>query len=87
MATTPCRRLVGRFPGAPALSLARAILRKPEILLLDEATSAMDYQVEHQVMGGLMELFERGTVMSIAHRLSTIVNMDRICVLREGELG
>ena len=85
---TPVGELAGRFSGGERqrLSLARAILRKPEILLLDEATSAMDYQVEHQVMGGLMELFERGTVMSIAHRLSTIVNMDRICVLREGEL-
>ncbi|MGI6661604.1 MAG: ABC transporter ATP-binding protein [Bacillota bacterium] len=85
---TQAGEMAGRFSGGERqrLSLARAILREPEILLLDEATSAMDYDVERQVLDSLMEMFEGRTVMAIAHRLSTIVNMDRIYVLEGGTL-
>jgi len=68
------------------LSLARAILRQPEILILDEATSALDSQSERLVQEAL-ERFERNqTVLVIAHRLSTIVRSDQILVLEGGQV-
>jgi ATP-binding cassette, subfamily B, bacterial MsbA len=68
------------------LSLARALLRKPELLILDEATSALDTQSERLVQEAI-ERFEQGhTVLVIAHRLSTIVNADLICVMEQGRI-
>jgi ATP-binding cassette subfamily B protein/subfamily B ATP-binding cassette protein MsbA len=66
------------------LSLARAILRDPELLILDEATSALDSQSERLVQEAI-ERFERNhTVLVIAHRLSTIVGADQILVMDHG---
>ena len=68
------------------LSLARALLRNPELLILDEATSALDSQSERLVQEAI-ERFERNhTVLVIAHRLSTIVNADLICVMEQGRI-
>jgi ATP-binding cassette subfamily B protein/subfamily B ATP-binding cassette protein MsbA len=68
------------------LSLARAILRDPELLILDEATSALDTQSERLVQEAI-ERFERShTVLVIAHRLSTIAKADLICVLESGRI-
>jgi len=69
------------------LSLARAILRDPELLILDEATSALDSQSERLVQEAI-ERFERNhTVLVIAHRLSTIVKADQILVLEGGRIA
>jgi subfamily B ATP-binding cassette protein MsbA len=68
------------------LSLARALLREPQLLILDEATSALDSQSERLVQEAI-ERFERThTVLVIAHRLSTIVNADLICVMEAGRI-
>ena len=68
------------------LSLARSLLRKPELLILDEATSALDTHSERLVQEAI-ERFEQGhTVLVIAHRLSTIVNADLICVMDKGRI-
>ena len=68
------------------LSLARAILRDPELLILDEATSALDTQSERLVQQAIDQFDRQHTVLVIAHRLSTIVKADLICVLDEGQI-
>ena len=68
------------------ISLARAILRNPELLILDEATSALDSQSEHLVQQALERFERQHTVLVIAHRLSTIVNADLIGVMEQGQI-
>ena len=68
------------------LSIARAVLKNPEILILDEATSALDTESERLVQEALIKMMKSRTSLIIAHRLSTIQNADLIIVLQNGKI-
>lgn len=68
------------------ISIARAILRNPEILILDEATSNLDTESEAYVQQALEQLMKGRTSLVIAHRLSTIREADQILVIQGGEI-
>ncbi len=68
------------------LAFARAAIRDPKILVLDEATASLDVGTEALIQEALERLLEGRTAIIIAHRLSTIRNVDRILVLKRGEL-
>lgn len=68
------------------LSIARAILKKPQILILDEATAHLDSQSEAYVQSALENIMKECTTLVIAHRLSTILRADKIIVLDMGKV-
>lgn len=69
------------------VAIARAILKDPSILILDEATSSLDALSEKLVQEALEKLMENRTTIVIAHRLSTIRKVDRIIVIKDGEIA
>ena len=68
------------------LTIARALLKDPDLLILDEATAALDTESELQVQQALEKLMEKRTSLVIAHRISTIQKADLILVLDKGEI-
>ena len=68
------------------ITIARAILKDPNVLLLDEATSALDAQSEYHVQSALNELMQDRTTLIIAHRLSTVIDADLIVVMDKGRI-
>jgi HlyB family type I secretion system ABC transporter len=68
------------------LSIARALIRKPQILVLDEATSALDNETEKIVLSNIEEAFRDCTIITIAHRLSTVRQADLIVVIDRGNI-
>jgi ATP-binding cassette subfamily B protein len=68
------------------ISIARAVLKDPEILVLDEATSDVDTETEMLIQRSLDDLTADRTTFAIAHRLSTIKDADQIVVLEDGRI-
>ena len=68
------------------LSIARAILKNPQIIVLDEATSALDNESELLFQEALLPYIEQHTGIIIAHRLSTIRFADHILFLKDGQV-
>lgn len=69
------------------ISLARAVLARPEIFIMDEATSSVDTVTEALIQRGMEQLMEGRTTFVIAHRLSTIKRADRIVVIENGGIS
>jgi ATP-binding cassette, subfamily B, multidrug efflux pump len=68
------------------LAFARVAIRNPHVLILDEATSSLDVTTEALIQSALDQILINRTAIIIAHRLSTIRNVDKILVLKRGEL-
>jgi ATP-binding cassette, subfamily B, bacterial len=69
------------------ISLARAVLARPEIFIMDEATSSVDTLTEALIQKGMETLLRNCTSFVIAHRLSTIKKADRILVIQDGGIA
>ena len=68
------------------LSIARALLRKPEILILDDSTSALDLVTEGKLQRALREKYDDTTVIMIAQRIASVKQADRIAVIEDGTI-
>ena len=69
------------------LSIARAIVRKPEIYLFDDSFSALDFKTDAQLRAALKAETTEATVIIVAQRVSTVMDADRILVMDEGRIA
>lgn len=68
------------------LSIARAVVKQPEIFIFDDSFSALDYRTDAELRRRLKEVTKDSTVLIVAQRVGTIMNADQIIVLDEGEI-
>ena len=68
------------------ISIARALIRHPEILILDDSTSALDLVTENKVQKSLKETYSTSTIIMIAQRIASVKNCDRIAVIEDGTI-
>lgn len=68
------------------ISIARTLLKKPQLFIFDEATSALDSHTERQIQKQLDEIASHSTCLIIAHRLSTVIRADMIHVMDQGKI-
>jgi ATP-binding cassette subfamily B protein len=68
------------------VSIARAIIKNPEILLFDDCLSAVDTETEEQILNNLLEISKDKTTIIVSHRVSSAKNADIIIILEEGKI-
>ena len=68
------------------LSIARALVRKPEIYVFDDTFSALDFKTDARLRAALKRETRKATVLIVAQRVSTVMDADRIIVLEEGHI-
>jgi ATP-binding cassette subfamily B multidrug efflux pump len=68
------------------VSIARAIIKDPEILLLDDCLSAVDTETEEQILNNLLKIAKDKTTIIVSHRVSSAKNADKIIIIEEGQV-
>ena len=68
------------------VSIARAIIKNPEILLFDDCLSAVDTETEEQILNNLLEISKDKTTIIVSHRVSSAKNADKIIIIDEGQI-
>jgi ATP-binding cassette subfamily B protein len=68
------------------VSIARAIIKNPQILLLDDCLSAVDTETEEAILNNLQEICKDKTTIIVSHRVSSAKNADKIIILDEGRI-
>jgi ATP-binding cassette subfamily B protein len=68
------------------VSIARAIIKNPEILLFDDCLSAVDTETEEQILNNLLEISKDKTTIIVSHRVSSAKNADKIIIIEEGQI-
>src|SRR5438105_12134849 len=68
------------------VSIARAIVKQPQVLIFDDCLSAVDTRTEEEILSNLGRIMQGKTSIIISHRISTIKNADNILVLDNGEI-
>ena len=68
------------------ISIARALLKTPELLILDDCLSAVDAKTEHKILNNLADFLDQKTAIVITHRIFSVLQFDKIVVLEEGRI-
>ena len=68
------------------VSIARAIIKNPEILLFDDCLSAVDTETEELILNNLLEISKDKTTIIVSHRVSSAKNADKIIIIDEGQI-
>ena len=68
------------------ISIARALLKTPELLILDDCLSAVDAKTEHKILNNLVDFLDQKTAIVITHRIFSVLQFDKIVVLEEGRI-
>ena len=68
------------------VSIARAIIKNPQIVLLDDCLSAVDTETEEQILNNLLDFTKDKTTIIVSHRVSSVKNADKIIILEDGEI-
>ena len=69
------------------ISIARALIKEPNLVIFDDCLSAVDAKTEKEIIGNLNEYLEGKTAIVITHRIFTLFDFDRIVVLENGEIA
>lgn len=69
------------------VSIARALIKNPELMILDDSLSAVDAKTEEKILEGLRDLRNDQTTIIIAHRISSLIHADEIIVLEDGKIS